>query len=445
MANITFTIPSVLNQGGGERKTEISADSLTSAFLKISEIMGDDFKRRVLEGDGTPRSLINIYINGKNAKFSDGMNTVLNNGDEVYILPAVAGGSDELSKKELDKFSRQVMLEEIGYQGQLKLKNSKICVVGVGGLGNPITTRLAAMGVGTLRIVDRDVIELSNLHRQTMFDEDDVGQIKVEVAAKKLQKLNPDCKIEALAVSVNDYTALEVVQGCDVVVDALDSVNARYALNKACVKFGIPFVTGAAVGVSGQIFTILPGTSACYHCMFPALDEDTMPTCSIEGVHPSILSIVGGIEVAEAVKIVTGKKPSLSDKILHVDIENLDFTFTRTFRAQECPVCGYGQKEETVKEELILEELCGRNQGKRTFSITPTSTFDLDVNMVTSIAKQKGFLIENQGEFGLSLRTNEMSVSFMKKGSAVIVGPKDEKDAVALYNELLGKITQPAN
>ncbi|MBI5377389.1 MAG: ThiF family adenylyltransferase [Thaumarchaeota archaeon] len=446
MANITFTIPSVLNQGGGERKTEISADSLTSAFLKISEIMGDDFKRRVLEGDGTPRSLINIYINGKNAKFSDGMNTVLNNGDEVYILPAVAGGSTELSKKELDKFSRQVMLEEIGYGGQLKLKNSKICVVGVGGLGNPITTRLAAMGVGTLRIVDRDVIELSNLHRQTMFDEDDVGQVKVEVAAKKLQKLNPDCKIEALAVSVNDYTALEVVQGCDVVVDALDSVNARYALNKACVKFGIPFVTGAAVGVSGQIFTILPGTSACYHCMFPALDEDSMPTCSIEGVHPSILSIVGGIEVSEAVKVVLGKKPSLSDKILHVDIENLDFTFTRTFRAEECPVCGSGKKEETVKEELILEELCGRNQGKRTFSITPTSTFDLDVNTITGIAKQKGFLIENQGEFGLSLRTNDMSVSFMKKGSAVIVGPKDESDAISLYNELLGKqITRPVN
>jgi len=446
VANITFTIPSVLNQGGGEKKTEISADSLTSAFSKISEIMGDDFKRRVLESDGTPRSLINIYINGKNARFSDGMNTVLNNGDEVYILPAVAGGSAELSKKELDKFSRQVMLEEIGYQGQLKLKNAKICVVGVGGLGNPITTRLAAMGVGTLRIVDRDVIELSNLHRQTMFDEDDVGQVKVEVAAKKLQKLNPDCKIEALAVSVNDYTALEVVEGCDVVVDALDSVNARYALNKACVKFGIPFVTGAAVGVSGQIFTILPGTSACYYCMFPALDEDSMPTCSIEGVHPSILSIVGGIEVSEAIKVVLGKKPSLSDKILHVDIENLDFTFTRTFRAEECSVCGSGKKEETVKEELILEELCGRNQGKRTFSITPTSTFDLDVNIVTNIAKQKGFLIENQGEFGLSLRTNDMSVSFMKKGSAVIVGPKDESDAISLYNELLGKqITRPVN
>ena len=109
-----------------------------------------------------------------------------------------------------------------------------------------------------------------------------------------------------LTVSVNDYTALEVVEGCDVVIDALDSVNARYALNKACVKFGIPFVTGAAVGTSGQAFTILPKESACYYCMFPALDEDTMPTCSIEGVHPSILSIMGGIEVAEAVKVITG-------------------------------------------------------------------------------------------------------------------------------------------
>jgi molybdopterin-synthase adenylyltransferase len=439
VSNITFTIPSVLNSGGGEKKTEISAGSLQDAFAKISEVMGDDFKRRVLEGDGTPRSLINIYINGKNAKFSSGMDTALKDGDEVYILPAVAGGSEELSKKELDRFSRQVMLEEIGYNGQLKLKNAKICVVGTGGLGNPITTRLAAMGVGTLRIVDRDVIELSNLHRQTMFDEDDVGQVKVEVAAKKLQKLNPDCTIEALAVSVNDYTALEVVEGCDVVVDALDSVNARYALNKACVKFGIPFVTGAAVGVSGQIFTILPKTSACYYCMFPSLDEDSMPTCSIEGVHPSILSIVGGIEVSEAVKVVMGKKPSLSDKILHVDIENLDFTSTRTFRAEECPVCGTGELEQVVREELLLEELCGRNQGKRTFSITPTTTFDLEVDKVTNIAKEKGFLVENQGEFGLSLRTNEMSVNFMKKGSAVIVGPKDETDAISLYKELLGK------
>ena len=400
--------------------------------------MGDDFKRRVLNDDGSPRSLINIYVNGKNAKFSEGMETTLNDGDEIYILPAVAGGS-ELSSKDLDRYSRQVMLEEIGYNGQLKLREAKVCVVGVGGLGTPITTRLAAMGIGTIRIVDRDVIELSNLHRQTMFDESDVGEVKVEVAAKKLKKLNSDVHVEALPISVNDYTALEVVDGCDVVIDALDSVNARYALNKACIKKNIPFVTGAAVAVSGQAFTIIPKKTACYHCMFPALDEDTMPTCSIEGVHPPILSIVGGVEVSEAVKIILGKKPNLANKILHIDLENLDFSFTKTFKADECPVCGTGTIEETPKEEMIIEELCGRNRGKRTFSLTPTATFDLDVEAVTKIGAEKGFRVENQGDLGLSLRTDDQSVSFMKKGSAVIIGTKDQNEAVELYNSLLGK------
>jgi len=438
LTSITFTIPSVLNQGGGEKKIEITAATLTDAFSSVSEKMGDDFKRRVLNEDGTPRSLINIYINGKNAKFSSGMQTLLKDGDEVYILPAVAGGSD-LSSEDLDRYSRQVMLDEIGYQGQQKLRDAKVCVVGVGGLGNPITTRLVAMGIGTVRIVDRDVIELSNLHRQTMFDDSDVGEIKVEVAEKKLQKLNPNVKIEAFPISVNDYTAIEVIEGCDVVIDALDSVNARYSLNKACVAKKIPFVTGAAVGVSGQVFTVLPKQSACYHCMFPSLDEESMPTCSIEGVHPSILSIIGGIEVAEAVKIIIGKKPSLSEKILHVDLENMDFVHTRTFKADECPVCGTGKADEAPKEEMIIEELCGRNRGKRTFSLTLTQTFDLDVDAVTKIAKEKNFKVENQGHLGLSLRTNEQSVSFLKRGSAVIVGAKDEKEAISLYNDLLGR------
>ena len=446
MTNITFTIPSVLNGGGGEKKIDVEADILSVAFTKISETMGDDFKRRVLNSDGTPRSLINIYINGKNAKFSSGLDTELKENDEIYILPAVAGGShdtggevSDLSEKELDRYSRQIMLEEIGYQGQLKLKQSKVCVVGVGGLGNPITARLAAMGVGKIRIVDRDVIELSTLHRQTMFNEDDVGQVKVETAEKKLRKLNPDIIIEELPVSINDYTAFDAVDGCDVVIDALDSVNARYSLNKACIEKKIPFVTGAAVGVTGQSFTILPNESACYHCLFPALDEDSMPTCSIEGVHPSILSIIGGIEVSEAVKIITGKEPSLRDKVLHVDLENLIFNFTKVSKVEECSVCGSGRKQEKIKEELITEELCGRNKGKRTFSITPTYSVVLNVDQIKSIAKQKQFTVENLGELGLSLRTDELSISFMKSGSAVIVGAKDENESIALYKEILGE------
>ena len=436
MANIKFTIPSVLNKGGGEKKIDISAVTLSEAFSKISETMGDEFQRRVLNDDGTPRSLINIYINGKNMRFSGGMQTALKDGDEVYILPAVAGGS-ELSSKDLERYSRQVMLEEIGYEGQLKLKKAKVCVVGIGGLGNPIATRLVAMGIGKIRIVDRDVIELSNLHRQTMFDESDIGQVKVEAAAKKLKKMNPAVEIEALPVSVNDYTALDIVEGCDVVIDGLDSVNARYSLNKACIKKNIPFVTGAAVGVSGQAFTILPKETACYHCVFPALDEDSMPTCSIEGVHPSILSIIGGIEVAEAVKIITGKKPNLANRILHVDLENLEFVNTNTMKVEECPVCGSGKAEETRKEELIIEELCGRSGGKRTFSITPTCMVDIDVQRITNNAKTKGFKVQNQGNLGLSMSTDTTYISFLKRGSAIVVGTKDEGAAVLLYKTLL--------
>jgi len=249
--------------------------------------------------------------------------------------------------------------------------------------------------------------------------------------------MNPDVEIEALPVSVNDYTALDIVEGCDVVIDALDSVNARYSLNKACIKKNIPFVTGAAVGVSGQAFTILPKETACYHCVFPALDEDSMPTCSIEGVHPSILSIIGGIEVAEAVKIITGKKPNLANRILHVDLENLEFVNTNTMKVEECPACGSGKAEETRKEELIIEELCGRSGGKRTFSITPTCMVDIDVQRITNNAKTKGFKVQNQGDLGLSMSTDTTYVSFLKRGSAIVVGTKDEGAAVLLYKTLL--------
>jgi len=146
---------------------------------------------------------------------------------------------------------------------------------------------------------------------------------------------------------------------------------------------------------------------------------------------------MGGIEVAEAVKIITGKTPNLSNRILHIDLENLDFNSTRTFRADECPICGTGKLEVIEKQELILEELCGRNRGKRTYSITPTETFILDVASVSTIGNQKGFTVENLGDLGLSMRTNELSVNFMKRGSAVVVGAKDEESAISLYKELL--------
>ena len=436
MTDVVFVVPSVLNRGGGEKRLSVSAETVGEAFAKAAEQMGEDFARRVLEPDGSPRSLINVYINGKNADFAGGSEAKLSDGDELYALPAVAGGS--LSEAELDRFSRQVMLEEIGYEGQLKLKKARACIVGAGGLGNPIAERLAAMGIGAIRIVDRDVIETSNLHRQTLYDDGDVGQVKVEAAARKLARLGPSCKVEALAISVNEYTAPEAVSGCDVVIDALDSVNARYALNRACAEARIPFVTGAAVGVSGQAFTVVPGESACYYCMFPSLDEEAMPTCSIEGVHPSVLSVVGGIEVAEAVRVILGQPPALAGSMLHVNVATMDFEKVRTFRADECPVCGSGEEKKSPKKELLVEELCGRGRGKRTFSITPTGPFRLDAESVYAAAGRHGLASEDMGELGVSLRSQDYSVSIMNRGSAVIVGARDEDEAVSMYRSLVG-------
>lgn len=441
MSDVVFVVPSVLNRGGGQKKLNLSAGTAGEAFAKAAEQMGEDFARRVLEPDGSPRSLINVYINGKNADFAGGAEAPLSDGDELYILPAVAGGS--LSEAELDRFSRQVMLEEIGYEGQLKLKSARACIVGAGGLGNPIAERLAAMGIGAIRIVDRDVIETSNLHRQTLYDDADVGQVKVEAAARKLARIGPSCRVEALAMSVNEYTAPEAVSGCDVVIDALDSVNARYALNRACAEAKIPFVTGAAVGVSGQAFTVVPGESACYHCMFPSLDEDTMPTCSIEGVHPSVLSVIGGIEVAEAVRVILGQRPALAGSMLHVNVSTMDFEKVRTFRAQECAVCGSGKRAEAPKKELLVEELCGRGRGKRTFSITPTGPFRLDAASVTAAAAARGLASEDMGRLGVSLRNEDYSVSIMDRGSAVIVGARDEGEAVSMYRSLVGGADDP--
>jgi adenylyltransferase/sulfurtransferase len=162
------------------------------------------------------------------------MTSLLNEGDSIYILPAVAGGSDnstevqkELDSKDIQRYSRQILLEEIGFIGMEKLRTSKDCVIGVGGIGNPVVTQLTAMGIGKIRIVDRDVVEISNLHRQHLYTEQDLGKVKVEAAVEHLKKRNTNVEIEALPISVTSYTAENIIKDFDVVIDALDSIDAR--------------------------------------------------------------------------------------------------------------------------------------------------------------------------------------------------------------------------
>ncbi len=446
MTSIEFIIPSVLTKGSGEKKIPLDATDLQDAFTKVTEQLGEDFKRKVLDLNGKPRSLINIYINGKNMRFSnDGMATRLNNGDSIYILPAVAGGS-ELKNEDLQRYSRQIMLDEIGFVGLEKLRKAKVCVVGVGGIGNPVVTQLTAMGIGKLKIVDRDIIEISNLHRQHLYTENDIGRVKVEAAKAKLQQINSNVEIEALPNSVTKYTAESIVNGFDIVVDALDSIDARYALNDACIKLNIPLIYGGALGMLGSICTIIPNKTACLRCIFPALAEDDMPTCSTEGVHPSILYLVGGIQVSEVVKIIVGEKPTLENRLLYIDLNDLSLEKVSIFRQEECPSCGTKRidRNQLETQQLIIEELCGRDRGKRTYAVTPAQvSSSLNLLGIEKSAEKLGYTIKTKGELGLTIinsNSDNLSISFMSSGAATIVGAKNEDEALSIYKRFVDDI-----
>ena len=446
MTSIEFIIPSVLTKGSGEKKIPLDATDLQDAFTKVTEQLGEDFKRKVLDLNGKPRSLINIYINGKNMRFSnDGMATKLNNGDSIYILPAVAGGSD-LKNEDLQRYSRQIMLDEIGFVGLEKLRKAKVCVVGVGGIGNPVVTLLTAMGIGKLKIVDRDIIEISNLHRQHLYTEEDIGRVKVEAAKARLEQINSSVQIEALPNSVTKYTAENIVKGFDIVVDALDSIDARYALNDACIKLNIPLIYAGALGMLGSICTIIPNKTACLRCIFPALAEDDMPTCSTEGVHPSILYLVGGIQVSEVVKIILGERPTLENKLLYIDLNDLSLEKVPVFRQAECPSCGTKRIDNDQLEikQLIIEELCGRDRGKRTYTVTPAeNSITLNLNGIEKSAERLGYRIKTKGELGLTVissNSDNLSISFMTSGAATIVGAKSEEEALSIYKSFVDDI-----
>lgn len=248
-----------------------------------------------------------------------------------------------MNDKIKDRYSRQIMLESIGEEGQQKLIDSSVCVVGCGGLGSPILTKLVAMGVGKIKIIDRDFVEMSNLHRQHLFREEDLHKAKCGTAREALLKINSDCDIQVTITNINDVNAYKNIEGYDVIVDALDSVETRYSVNRASQQLLVPLVSGAAAGTSGQVMTIIPKLGgACYNCNFKELDSSNAPVCGRDGVDPSILSIVAGIQVSETVRLLTGKVPQLFNTIMNIQLDGLNFTKTRTYPDKDCSHCKQG-------------------------------------------------------------------------------------------------------
>jgi molybdopterin/thiamine biosynthesis adenylyltransferase len=343
-----------------------------------------------------------------------------------------------LSEEELEFYSRQIVLPYIGYDGQQKLRHARACIVGVGGLGSTSATQLAAMGVGYLRLVDFDVVEMSNLQRQHLYDVNTIGYPKVEAAAWRLCRLNPHIDVEPLPLAIDTHNAERVVSGMDVVVDGLDRFVPRYALNRACVKLGVPYIFGGAVSMYGNTSTILPRRTACLECFCGSVEDDALPSCSVLGVHPSILSLIASIQVSEAVRVLLGQEAKLAGKLLHCDLESLHFETVNLKRREDCPACGSKPQPSTVaRESTLVTELCSR-RGRRTFAVLPPRDLMLDLDRVCELLQSLGFSIEVRSRLGITFAWGcGGQASLLASGLLIVQGAHSEAEARDLYRSLV--------
>lgn len=261
-----------------------------------------------------------------------------------------------LTREQLTRYSRQVILEDVGVAGQHRLLNSKVLVIGAGGLGSPASLYLAAAGVGTLGIVDGDRVDLSNLHRQIIHFTHDIGRPKTQSARRTLEDVNPDVKIVPFQTTLTSENAFEIIGPYDVVVNGSDNFPTRYLVNDACVLLGKPLVDASILKWEGQATTFLPGRG-CYRCLFPTPPPPgTVPSCAEAGVIGAVAGFMGSLEALEAVKILLGTGEPLANRLLIVDALSGEMRTLRWQRNAACPVCG---DHPTITGLIDYEEFCG--------------------------------------------------------------------------------------
>ena len=311
----------------------------------VAELLEDLRTRYPALGDmlqneaGELPSHIQIYVNNQEMHSLQGKATLLNDGDEVAIIPAIAGGQ-VLTPEQTQRYSRQIMIPQVGPAGQRKLLDAKVLIVGAGGLGSPAAVYLAAAGVGTLGIVDNDALELSNLQRQILHHTPDVGRPKVESARETIARYNPDVRVIPHRVRLTSANARETVAPYDMVVGGVDNFVTRYLLNDACYLAGKPFVDGAVFLFEGQAAVFIPGRG-CYRCLFPAPPPPgVVPNPSEVGLLGVLPGVIGVIEAFETLKLILGLGEPLSGRLLIFDGLTMEFRQVNTRRDPRCPLCG---------------------------------------------------------------------------------------------------------
>jgi len=266
-----------------------------------------------------------------------------------------------LTDEQMDRYSRHLILKEVGPEGQAKLLQARVLVVGTGGLGSPVSLYLAAAGVGVIGLVDADAVDISNLQRQIVHTTADLNRPKVESAQEKLKAVNPEVKVEPWLLYLDASNIDKIIRQYDFVIDGTDNFATKFLINDACVMAGIPFSHGGILRFDGQTMTVLPKKSACYRCCFheppPAR---SVPSCSQAGVLGAVAGMLGTIQAAEALKFITSAGTLLTDVLLTFDAKTMNFRRVGLRRRPDCPVCG--DKPTIVELRDFERESCGMQQ-----------------------------------------------------------------------------------
>jgi adenylyltransferase/sulfurtransferase len=374
--SVTVFIPTALRQFAGDRQ-EIAVDAQTVGEA-LDRVTGEhpDLRRHLYGEQNALRNFVNVYVNDEDIRHGQRLETPLKEGDTISIVPAIAGGAataaeagasdaaraeaaplPTLSNQEIERYSRHLILPEVGMEGQRRLKAARVLMIGTGGLGAPTGMYLAAAGVGTLGVVDFDVVDASNLQRQIVHGTKDIGRPKIESARERLNDINPHIKIETYETRLTSENALRLFREYDIVVDGTDNFPTRYLVNDACVLTGKANVYGSIFRFEGQASVFWAAKGACYRCLYPEPPPPGLvPSCAEGGVLGVLPGIVGSIQANETIKLILGGGESLINRLLLFDAWKMRFRELKLRKDPHCPVCG---EHPTIKELIDYEAFCG--------------------------------------------------------------------------------------
>ena len=330
-------------------------------------------------------------------------------------------------------YGRQIRLREFGNKGQRKLARSTVAVVGLGGLGTASSLYLTLAGIGHLRLIDQDTVELTNLHRQILYGPDDVGYPKVEVSAKRLKRTNPLVDFEPVPENVNANNVDKLLSGVDCVVDGLDNLHTRYLVNRACIKLGVHYVFGAAIGVEGNLSVFHAPETPCLECVLSGVDDNYLETCDVRGVLGATAGIIGTMQAMETIKVLSGLGSTLKGKLMVCDFSDMYISIIDVFRREGCPACQPNVTGPMVKEKLAW--LCGKN----TVNINPEKPMKTSLMRALQLIR-KDFKVRIKSKFAIIFDYKGFEITLFNGGRMLIKNVKTEEEALRVYDDVRKKL-----